>query len=161
MGLKCWPKAARPEAAVRCSSSPNHRKAALLISSIVSSDFLYFCHRLEHSEKQLCLTSGMVGNGQGAITTAIPTRPGEVRSQSGPCFVGKRAVGCGLWGHEVTWVSFQSELKLRKIRIQFLSRANRLHTSLIAEGRGGEGHTISLDQRGTQGILNPNAGSTF
>lgn len=72
-----------------------------------------------------------------------------------------RAVGCGLWGHEVTWVSFQPELKLRKMRIQFLSQANRLHTSLIAEGRGGEGHTISLDQRGTQGILNPNAGSTF
>lgn len=160
MGLKYRPKAARPEAAVRCSSNPSHRKAALLISFIVSFGFSYFCYRLDHSGKQLCL-SVMVRNGQGAITTAVPTQPGEVRSQSGPLvLLESRAVGCGLRGHEVTWVSFQPELKLRKMRTRFLSwaSAHRLHTSLIAEGRGGEGHTISSDQRGTQGILNPKAG---
>lgn len=83
--------------------TPAHRKAALLISSIVSSGFLYFCYLLEHRQKQLSLTSVVVWNGQAAITIAKPTSPGEVHGQSVPLvLLESRALDCGLWGREVT-----------------------------------------------------------
>lgn len=104
MGLKYRPKAARPEVAFSVPQALAPRKAAFLISSMVSSGFSYFWYLREHSQKQLCLTSVMVWNGQGAITTAISTCPGEVHSHSVPqaLLESRAVVGCGLQGHEAT-----------------------------------------------------------
>ena len=82
-GVKYQLKAAVLKTTTECSSHPSSQEGRPSVQ-LHSSCLSYFCHVLEYSQKGLCLTSVMVWNGHGAITTTMATYPSGVHSHPVP-----------------------------------------------------------------------------
>ena len=86
-GVKYQLKAAVLKTTTECSSHPSSQEGRPSVQ-LHSFCLSYFCHVLEYSQKGLCLTSVMVWNGHGAITTTMATYPSGAQPSSAAGLVG-------------------------------------------------------------------------